>query len=429
MPDSDVEVVVIGGGAAGIAASRRLCDASIRCLLVEARPRLGGRAWTVTGAGFPLDLGCGWLHSGDRNPWTTVAGQEGFTIDKTPPPWMRPPLESSFPRQEHSNYRVALNEYYERLRETAQRDDADAPASTLIDPHDRWAGLIGAISTFVSGAELERVSMKDLERYADTGVNWRVVEGLGTTIARYGANLPVKLDCPVRRIDHRGKRVRVETEKGAIEADQAIVAIPASLIAAERLAFAPALPAKVEAARKLPLGVNNKLFMSLDNADEFEAGSRLFGHTDRVATAGYHVRPFGRPLIEAYFGGRCAAGLEAEGDGAFFDFAASELSGLLGNDFRRRIKPIGVHRWGQDPFSLGAYSYAVPGYADCRRTLAEPVDNRLFFAGEACSRNDFSTAHGGFRTGAAAAEQIIALREKSAIRNSARSSADKLPSA
>jgi monoamine oxidase len=116
MPDGDVEVVVIGGGAAGIAATHRLCDASIRCLLIEARPRLGGRAWTVMGAGFPLDVGCGWLHSGDRNPWTTVAQHEGFTIDKTPPPWMRPPLESSFPRQEHSNYREALNEYYERLR-------------------------------------------------------------------------------------------------------------------------------------------------------------------------------------------------------------------------------------------------------------------------------------------------------------------------
>jgi monoamine oxidase len=430
MPDHDFEVVVIGGGAAGIAATRRLCDASVRCVLVEARPRLGGRAWTVMGAGFPLDLGCGWLHSGDRNPWTTIAEQEGFTIDKTPPPWMRPPLESSFPRQEHSNYREALNEYYARLREAARRDGADAPASTLIDPNNRWAGLISAISTFVSGAELECVSMKDLERYADTGVNWRVVEGLGTTIARHGADLPVMLDCPVQRVDHGGKRVRVETSKGVVEADQVIIAVPASLIAAERVVFAPGLPAKVEAASKLPLGVNNKLFMLLDNAEEFDPGTRLFGHTDRVATAGYHVRPFGRPLIEAYFGGRNAAELEAKGDGAFFDFAASELTGLLGNDFRKRIKPIGVHRWGQDPFSLGAYSYAVPGFADRRQTLAAPVDDRLFFAGEATSRDDFSTAHGGFRTGAAAAEQILALRGKTQVtRNTARSSADKLPSA
>ena len=74
MPGSDVEVVVVGGGAAGVAAARRLCDVGVDCLVVEARTRLGGRAWTVTDeSGFALDLGCGWLHSADRNPWVAVA--------------------------------------------------------------------------------------------------------------------------------------------------------------------------------------------------------------------------------------------------------------------------------------------------------------------------------------------------------------------
>ena len=95
---------------------------------------------------------------------------------------------------------------------------------------------------------------------------------------------------------------------------------------------------------------------------------------------------------------------------AFFDFASSELSGLLGNAFARRIKPIGLHRWGTDPFSRGSYSYASPGKADCRAALAEPVDERLFFAGEACSLADFSTVHGAFATGVAAADAIIAKR-------------------
>jgi monoamine oxidase len=115
-------------------------------------------------------------------------------------------------------------------------------------------------------------------------------------------------------------------------------------------------------------------------------------------------------MIEAYFGGRLAADLETDGEGAFFDFAVAELVGVLGGAFARRIKPIRVHRWGHDPFSLGSYSFALPGSADYRQTLAEPVDNRLFFAGEACSRHDFSTAHGGYHTGIAAAEQVIAAR-------------------
>jgi monoamine oxidase len=150
--------------------------------------------------------------------------------------------------------------------------------------------------------------------------------------------------------------------------------------------------------------------MSLDGAEEFDKEMRLFGHTDRAATAAYHFRPFGRPQIEAYFGGRSASALEANGDDAFFDFAVSELAGLLGSDFARRVKPIRIQRWGLDPYSLGSYSFALPGAADCRQTLAEPVDGRLFFAGEACSRGDFSTAHGGWHTGVAAADAVMAAR-------------------
>ena len=138
--------------------------------------------------------------------------------------------------------------------------------------------------------------------------------------------------------------------------------------------------------------------------------SRKHGRTDRSRTGVYHFRPFGRPQIEAYFGGLLAAELEAAGEAAFADFAVTELVGLLGNDFARRVKPLGLHRWGSDPFARGSYSYALPGQAECRGALAAAVDDRLFFAGEACSRHDYSTAHGAYLTGIAAAEQAIAAR-------------------
>ncbi|MGA9196150.1 MAG: FAD-dependent oxidoreductase, partial [Pseudolabrys sp.] len=173
------------------------------------------------------------------------------------------------------------------------------------------------------------------------------------------------------------------------------------------------LPDKIEAARGLPLGLADKLFLSLDNAEEFEKDSRLFGATDRTATATYHFRPFGHPQIEVYFGGRLAHDLEAAGESAFFDFALSELTRLFGSTFAQRVKPIHVHRWGNDPFANGSYSYALPGMAECRRKLAAAVDDRLFFAGEACSTADFSTAHGGWITGVVAAEQVIAARARS----------------
>jgi monoamine oxidase len=412
MPSSDFEVVIVGGGAAGIAAARRLHDAAIRCLVVEARSRLGGRAWTVADeSGFALDLGCGWLHSADRNPWRTVAEEQGAIIDRTPPPWMRSSLEIGFSRAEQNEFHEATEAFFARLERLAQ-NQSDVPASTALDPGCRWNGLINAVSTYISGAEWDRVSAKDFDRYQDSGVNWRVIEGLGTVISAYGADLPLMLDCRVNQIDHRGKRLLIETTQGSITADQVIVAIPVSLLAKERLVFTPSLPKKIQAAQGLPLGLDDKLFIKLDGAQEFDRDVRLFGHTDRAATAAYHVRPLGRPLIEAYFGGKLAVELEANGDAAFFDFAVSELTGLLGSDFRRRVKPIRIHRWGADPSALGSYSFALPGFADCRQILTEPVEDRLFFAGEACSVSDFSTAHGAWHTGVTAAGQVIAVRGK-----------------
>ena len=112
-----------------------------------------------------------------------------------------------------------------RLDDAAQRG-GDAPASTLLDPASRWNPLINATSTYISGAELDRISLKDLDRYHSTDVNWRVVEGYGTLISKHGADVPQMLDCPVSAIDHGGKRLRIETSKGAIAADQVIVTVP-----------------------------------------------------------------------------------------------------------------------------------------------------------------------------------------------------------
>jgi len=176
------------------------------------------------------------------------------------------------------------------------------------------------------------------------------------------------------------------------------------------LKFTPALPAKTEAASDLPLGLAAKLFLALDRADEFPKDSRLFGHHDRSETGAYHLRPFGRPMIEAYFGGSHAWHLEAGGEKAFFDFAVGELTGILGQDFAKRVQPLGIHLWGHDPFARGSYSFARPGKADCRAKLAAPVDGRLFFAGEACSIHDYSTAHGAYLTGITAADQVLAAR-------------------
>ena len=406
---SEVEVAVIGGGAAGIAAARRLHDAGVDCLLLEARNRLGGRIFTDTRSGYPLDLGAGWLHSANVNPWTEIAAKQGKTVDKTTPPWMRPSPQPKFSLEEQREFRAASSAFFERVDEAAKQTP-DRPSSECLETGNRWNPLIGSVCTYIAGAEPELVAMGDFERYRDTELNWRVVEGYGAAIVAHAVGIPAVLDCEVTRIDHSGARLEIETSKGVLVAAQAIIALPSTIIAQNETLFAPALPDKTAAARGLPLGLADKLFIALDRADEFAADSRLYGAADVTETATYHMRPFGRPVIEGYFGGRNAWALEKGGERAFFDFAVRQLTGILGNNFAKRLKPLGMHLWGADPFARGSYSYAPPGHVNDRARLASPIDNRLFFAGEACSPDFFTTAQGAHRTGIDAAKAVLALR-------------------
>ena len=412
MAVNDNEVAVVGGGAAGIAAARYLHDAGIQCLLIEARERLGGRAWTVNDpSGAAFDLGCGWLHSADRNPWAGIAVAQGRTVDKTLPPWARKSPRRNFSESEEREFHRALDSFSERVH--AKSGAPDRAAAEFLEPDNRWNGLIGAIYSYISGAPLEQISVRDLANYADSNVNWRIAQGYGTTIAAHAAGVPVAMGCPVLAIDHTGKRVRIETAKGTFTVDRVIVTLPTSLIAAEAVKFTPALPEKTEAARGLPLGLDDKLFLSLSQPEEFAPETRVFGRTDRSKTGTYSLRMFGRPYIEAYFGGELARELEDGGEAAFFDFAVEELTGQFGSSFAKRVAALALHRWGRDPFARGSYSYALPGRADDRAQIAASVDNRLFFAGEACSTHDYSTAHGAYFTGVAAAEAALAtLRNK-----------------
>jgi monoamine oxidase len=405
--ERSVDVVVVGAGAAGLAAAQRLAEAGLAPLLLEARPRIGGRAFTLLHEGIPLDRGCGWLHSGDRNPWVPIAEKLGIAVNRSPSPWRKQTGGVGFGPEEQADFHAASDAFYERL-EAQAATGVDVPAATLLEPGNRWNGLLDAIGTYINGVEFDRVSVIDYDRYADTGVNWRVERGYGALVAAYGAGLPVRLDCPVTLIDHGGPRLRLVTPQGEVEADRAIVTVAPTLLAREALRFRPALPRKLEAAAGLPLGVANKVFLSVRDDGAVPSEGHLFGHVDRVETASYHLRPLGRPIVEGYFGGALAAGLERDGRHAFAAFALDELARLLGSDIRRHLQPLASTAWAEDPWSFGSYSHALPGRADDRAVLAEPVDDRLFFAGEACSRHDFSTAHGAYRTGLAAAEALLA---------------------
>jgi monoamine oxidase len=408
LPSGDCDVIVVGAGAAGLGAARRLMAAGLAVLVIEARDRLGGRAFTVaTASGHPVDVGCEWLHSAERNDWVAIAHELGFALDETLPDWgQRVAWHAG--REAQDDWLAARDQFDERCEKAASGRE-DMAEAALLTQGGRWNGLIGAISTWANGTELERVSVKDHARYENSRLNWRVLKGYGTLVSAYGAGVPVRLGTVAERIDHRGRLIAVETNRGTIAARSAIITIPTNLLAAEAIRFTPKLPQTCAAAAGLPLGIADKLFLGVAGpVEELPQDRHLVGTTDRVATAGYHIRPHGWPMIEAYFGGMLAAGLERAGPQGMAAFAIDELVGLFGADMRRRLTPLASSAWVLDPLATGSYSCALPGHADDRAMLAAPVDERLFFAGEACSIEFFGTAHGAYRSGRGAAEQAIA---------------------
>ncbi|MGH7088505.1 MAG: flavin monoamine oxidase family protein, partial [Stellaceae bacterium] len=245
--------------------------------------------------------------------------------------------------------------------------------------------------------------------YRNGGINWRVIEGYGRLVARHGAELPIAFGTRVERVDYSGKSIVVTTDRGSIAVRAVIVTVSTNLIAREAIRFVPALPDKIEAAAGLPLGIADKLYLGIEGpVEDLPHDRHLIGALDRVATGGYQVRPHGWPMIGAYFGGALATALEREGMDGMVAFAIDELCGLFGSAFRRRLKPLARSAWVLDPYANGSYSCALPGHADDRLILATPVDERLFFAGEACSVEFFGTAHGAFISAGKAAQRLIA---------------------
>jgi monoamine oxidase len=406
---SQVDVAVIGAGAAGIGAARRLRKAGVVSVLVlEARDRVGGRVNTIEPAGFPLDRGAEWLHSADRNPLSPIAKQLGFSLHHRPPEWTTRLRRSGETVEAEADW-IATREAQSRARRRAAAEPVDRSLATLLVPGERWNELLNATSTWGNGAELDRVSVKDYARYEDSGTNWRLHEGYGRLFETLAEGLPVAREAAVSRVDHGGRAIQLKTARGTVTAARVIVTVPTSIIAAEIVRFDPPLPDKIDAAAGLPLGVDNKLFISLEGAlPGIERGAYLVGSTTSRETMSYQVRPLDRPAIYCFFGGRFAAGLEREGEGAMFSFAAGELARLFGSGVRKQIAPLASTAWLHDPWARGSYSYARPGHADDRAVLAAPVDDRLFFAGEACSPNFFSTAHGAWLSGITAAEAALA---------------------
>lgn len=319
---------------------------------------------------------------------------------------MRQAFGLEFSAAERAAFAKALDDLDARVEAVAAAGE-DRAVADLMDPGSPWNAALHAFSTYYNGAGFDEISTIDYDAFSDTEVNWRTPRGYGALIATYGAGAPVLFNTRVERIDHAGSRVRLITPQGVLEAGCVILTLPTPLIADGHIVFEPELPELREAAAALPLGLANKVFLAVSEPEALPVESHLFGDISRVETGSYHLRPFGRAMIELYLGGKNARTLEAEGPGAGTAFAIEELVRLLGSDMRTKLHPVAESRWAADPFAGGSYSYARRGLAHFRATYAQPIEDRIFIAGEAASAHHFSTAHGAAETGIAAARAAL----------------------
>jgi monoamine oxidase len=400
------DVAIIGAGAAGIAAGRKLQAAGRRVILLEARERIGGRAVVSQQLGTPADLGAAWLHFAEENAWTELAEQAGFGIVRREPGWgPETCIGAHVPSAAEKAAAVASVRHYEQLVAAAVQAGRDVPVSTVV-PQDAYRPRFDAVMTWAVGVESSAVSTVDMHNYADSGSNWGVHEGLGNVVAAAARDLPVQR-AMVTAINWSGNTLRIESTAGRIEAAAAIITVPTALLARDAIRFHPPLPqGHAEAIANLPLGVCNKVFFRLrEEGIAAELPRHFLGSDTTSRTCSWSARINEQPVLMAYFGGDLSWELEQRGE--LEQFAREEFRRNFGADALSELGAALSTAWGADPLSLGSYSAARPGHADARVKLAAPVSPRLHLAGEACAVHHYGTLHGAWLSGVAAAARLL----------------------
>ncbi|TGE00780.1 flavin monoamine oxidase family protein [Methylobacterium nonmethylotrophicum] len=408
---ADADVAVIGAGAAGLAAAAAIRRGGHSVVVLEARDRIGGRAYTDTGlgAGRSFDAGGQYVHWAERNPWREIARAAGVrTTDDAASPWpvlVRDGVRAS--EAERRQRRAGFTRVSSLLDHPAPPDRSVAQAVAGEDEAARAAAA--GLTRLTLGEEPDRVSCADYDQLWSGDDIW--VDGYGALVAGHYADLPVRLGTPVSAIDWRGAGVAIETPGGTLRTACAIVTVPIGVLASGALRFMPDLPAATaEAVAGLRMGAYTKIGIALDPSlfpgqdlrDAVILRSGIPG-----LTAYLEMQPFGKPLAVLHCGGDGARSLCEAGEAAALAAASDHLVSVFGAGIRAAVTAGRLAPWWTDPFARGSYSLARPGHLPAREALRVPVAERIFLSGEATAGGGAMTVGGATLDGERAAAEVL----------------------
>jgi monoamine oxidase len=407
-----VDVIIVGAGAAGIAAARRLAAAGRRFAVVEAAGTVGGRCITDTSLfGVPFDRGAHWVHMPDINPVAKLATQTGLDLYPAPP-GQRVRIGRRYAREgEMEDYLGGTVRATTAIADAARKSDLSC-AQALPKDLGGWRSTIEfVLGPFGCAKDLAEVSALDFSRSAERDIDLLCRQGFGALLAKLASGIPVELSNPVTRISWgaRAGGVEVETARGQLKARAAIVTVSTNVLSAGKIQFTPDLPKRqLDAAAKLKLGSYDHVALELPgNPLGLRPDELVFEKSDSTRTAALFANASGTPLCIVDVAGGFGRDLAAKGDGAMFDFALSWLTGLYGTDIGKAVRRKHATHWNEEPWVLGAFSAAAPGGQPSRRVLMESLNDRVWFAGEAAHETLWGTVGGAWESGERAADAVV----------------------
>lgn len=436
---ADFQVIVAGAGMAGLAAAHTLQTADFSVKILEGRDRIGGRTYTDSSLGADIDLGAAWIHGPIGNPLTPLAVQCGVGTAYTDFANDRGnsivPFAGDGRRLDTAAFTRGGHLFAGALAHLSGSILHPPPPLTARSLADLYAhGLPGVDLGSLSEAErlgyhFESVIGPQYEDASDLDlIDWRLSQtylhlpggdlllpggGYSRIVQGMAHGLDIQTGMAVSHIDYRDSTVVVHTNAGPLTADFIIVTVPLGVLQNGPITFRPTLPAaKRKAIGRLGMGNYEKIALQFPRTF-WPLEPQWFtylGHEETPLYAAWlNIAHFTeQPVLVATHSGSRAQQINRFSDEELIGGCMATLRLLFGSDVP---EPVAYARtgWGTDPFSLGSYSYyKVGSRAGDRALLAQGVNGRLFFAGEATHPRYFGTVHGAYETGVRAARDVLA---------------------